>query len=146
MGDAGPKWQTPARKPDFLFPVRALSKVFRGKFMAALAQARKDGQIGRNPQSETPAWGKRQRQLYRHDWVVYARAPLAGPAQVLEYLSRYTHRTTIGNQRIHPSRAAKAWRSLSTASQALQSNEVYLPQEVIDDLRRLGAAADNADR
>ena len=42
----------------------------------------------------------RQRALYRHDWVVYAKTPLGGPAQVLEYLSRYTHRTAIGNERI----------------------------------------------
>ena len=39
-------------------------------------------------------------ELYRHDWVVYAKTPLGGPAQVLEYLSRYTHRTAIGNERI----------------------------------------------
>ena len=43
---------------------------------------------------------QRQRQLYQHDWVVYAKTPLGGPAQVLEYLSRYTHRTAIGNERI----------------------------------------------
>ena len=45
-------------------------------------------------------WRARQRELYRHDWVVYAKTPLGGPAQVLEYLSRYTHRTAIGNERI----------------------------------------------
>lgn len=94
------QWQAPARKPHFLFPVRALSKVFRGKFMAALASARKDGQIERDPQGQDVDWRERSRQLYRHDWVVYAKTPLGGPAQVLEYLSRYTHRTAIGNQRI----------------------------------------------
>jgi hypothetical protein len=93
-------WQTPARQPDFLFPVRALSKVFRGKFLAALAQARKKGQIEHDPQGEDAAWRARLQALYRHDWVVYAKTPLGGPAQVLEYLSRYTHRTAIGNQRI----------------------------------------------
>ena len=94
------QWQTPARKPDFVFPVRALSKVFRGKFLAALAAARKDGQIERDPQGDDAAWRQRQRRLYQNDWVVYARTLLGGPAQVLEYLSRYTHRTAIGNQRI----------------------------------------------
>ena len=93
-------WHMPARKPDFLFPVRALSAVFRGKFMAALAAARKQGQIERDPQRDDLAWRERQRRLYKHDWVVYAKTPLGGPAQVLEYLSRYTHRTAIGNQRI----------------------------------------------
>ena len=94
------QWLTPARKPDFLFPVQALSRVFRGKFMAALATARRLGDIERDPQGEDAAWRERQRQLYKHDWVVYAKTPLAGPAQALEYLSRYTHKTAISNERI----------------------------------------------
>ena len=94
------QWHTPARKPDFLFPVPALSKVFRGKFMAALCKAHQCQLIERDPQGDVLAWAERQRALYRHDWVVYAKTPLGGPAQVLEYLSRYTHRTAIGNERI----------------------------------------------
>ncbi|MGV8953850.1 MAG: IS91 family transposase [Cypionkella sp.] len=93
-------WSAPKRKPDFLFPVHALSRVFRGKFMAALGLARKDGSIGRDPQGQDAAWRTRQKQLYKHDWVVYAKTPLGGPAQVLEYLSRYTHRTAVSNERI----------------------------------------------
>jgi hypothetical protein len=88
------------RQPDFLFPVQALSKVFRGKFLAALARAHDKGDIERDPQGDHKAWRERQRQLYKHDWVVYAKTPLGGPAQVLEYLSRYTHRTAISNERI----------------------------------------------
>jgi len=94
------QWHTPARKPDFLFPVQALSKVFRGKFMAALCKAHQGQLIERDPQGDALAWAERQRALYRHDWVVYAKTPLGGPAQTLEYLSRYTHRTAIGNERI----------------------------------------------
>ena len=93
-------WSTPTRKPDFLFPVQALSKVFRGKFMAALAQARRNDDIERDPQGQDSQWRQRQKQLYQHDWVVYAKTPLGGAAQVLEYLSRYTHRTAISNERI----------------------------------------------
>ena len=93
-------WSAPRRKPDFLFPVHALSKVFRGKFMAALANAHKDGKIERDPQGQDADWRTRHRQLYKHSWVVYAKTPMGGPAQVLEYLSRYTHRTAISNQRI----------------------------------------------
>jgi hypothetical protein len=99
LGQEG-QWDVPARKPDFLFPVQALSRVFRGKFMAALTAAHQAGQIGHDPQGQHDAWRRRQRQLYQHDWVVYAKTPLGGPAQVLEYLSRYTHRTAIGNERI----------------------------------------------
>ncbi|MGH6638641.1 MAG: IS91 family transposase [Polaromonas sp.] len=93
-------WHAPARKPDFLFPVQAMSKVFRGKFLAALGKAHQHNQIERDPQGDAVAWAERQHALYRHDWVVYAKTPLGGPAQVLEYLSRYTHRTAIGNERI----------------------------------------------
>ncbi len=94
------RWHTPTRKPDFLFPVHALSTVFRGKFLAALRQAHAAGDIANDPQGAPAAWMARQKQLYRHDWVVYAKTPLGGPAQVLEYLARYTHRTAIGNERI----------------------------------------------
>jgi len=99
LGQDG-QWHTPARKPDFLFPVQALSRVFRGKFMAALAQAHQAGKIEHDPQGQGVAWRERQHQLYKHDWVVYAKTPLGGPAQVLEYLGRYTHRTAVGNERI----------------------------------------------
>jgi hypothetical protein len=68
--------------------------------MAALAAAHKAGHLERDPQGGDQSWGTRQRQLYAHEWVVYAKTPLAGPAQVLEYLSRYTHRTAISNERI----------------------------------------------
>lgn len=93
-------WSAPRRKPDFLFPVHALSKVFRGKFIAALARARSAGKLERDPQEKDAHWVARQRQLYKHNWIVYAKTPMGGPAQVLEYLSRYTHRTAIGNERI----------------------------------------------
>ena len=94
------QWAAPTRKPNFLFPVHALSRVFRGKFMAALMAAHQNCNIEHDPQGDAPAWIQRQRQLYKHDWVVYAKAPMGGPAQVLEYLSRYTHRTAISNERI----------------------------------------------
>ena len=68
--------------------------------MAALAASRKAGELEQDPQAQPDAWATRQRQLYRHDWVVYAKTPLGGPAQTLEYLSRYSHRTAISNERI----------------------------------------------
>ena len=94
------QWHTPARKPDFLFAVQALSNVFRGKFLAALRQAHAAGDIADDPQGAPVEWAARLKALYRHDWVVYAKTPLGGPAQTLEYLSRYTHRSAIGNERI----------------------------------------------
>ncbi len=98
--DADGRWHCPTRKPNFLFPVEALSCVFRGKFMAALKAARQEGLLERDPEAEDAAWNARQKALYRHEWVVYAKTPLGGSAQVLAYLSRYTHRTAISNERI----------------------------------------------
>jgi hypothetical protein len=97
-GAAG--WVAPHRAPDFLFPVHALSRVFRGKFMQALHDASVAGSLPRDPADSTLARRRRVLALRRHDWVVYAKTPLAGPAAVLDYLSRYTHRTAIGNERL----------------------------------------------
>ena len=94
------KWQAPRRSPKFLFPVEALSAVFRGKFMGALQQARQGNALPRDPHGAADDWRKRHQRLYQHDWVVYAKTPLGGPAQVLAYLARYTHRTAISNERI----------------------------------------------
>ena len=99
-GDGDDAWTRPKRSRTFLFPVHALSKVFRGKFMQALAQAGDSGALPRDPADTALARRQRVQALRRHDWVVYAKTPLAGPAAVLDYLARYTHRTAIGNERL----------------------------------------------
>jgi hypothetical protein len=96
----GMRWVRPRRGAGFLFPVQALSRVFRGKFLAALQQAAAAGALPRDPAVGAQALRERERALRQHDWVVYAKTPLAGPAAVLDYLSRYTHRTAIGNERL----------------------------------------------
>ena len=73
----GERWIEAA--PRFLFPVRALSTVFRGKFCAALAQAGATGAV-----LLPEGFAQLRDQLYAHEWVVYAKAPFAGPAQVLD--------------------------------------------------------------
>jgi hypothetical protein len=98
--DPAGDWVEPKRDPRFLFPVHALSRVFRAKFLDALDTARRSGTLPRDPAVEPHAWSLRRKALLKHDWVVYAKAPLGGPAKVLEYLSRYTHRTAISNERI----------------------------------------------
>lgn len=87
-------------KKGFLFPVQALSKVFREKFIDAMKQARQDGRLCDASIDHASGWNTLLKQLRRHDWVVYAKQPLGGPAQVLDYLSRYTHRVAISNERI----------------------------------------------
>ena len=98
--DGGGAWVAPKRSNSFLFPVHALSRVFRGKFISALSQASQSGDLPRDPASSARAKAQRLQALRRHDWVVYAKTPLAGPAAVLDYLARYTHRTAIGNERL----------------------------------------------
>lgn len=96
--------QWTASSPEFLFPVRALSKVYRGKFVAAINALLDRHEIGL-PQALghlQSADGRAAffRDLCEKDWVVYAKKPFAGPDQVLRYLSRYTHRIAISNYRI----------------------------------------------
>lgn len=93
-------WIEPKRNDRFLFPVHALSQVFRAKFLDALDAAHEAGQLPRDPATAPKDYAKRRRQLLKYGWVVYAKTPLAGPAEVLDYLSRYTHRTAISNERI----------------------------------------------
>lgn len=95
-----PEWIAPRRGAGFLFPVQALSRVFRGKFLQALEQAGQAGALPRDPAASGPCRLERERALRAHDWVVYAKTPPAGPAVVLDYLSLYTHRTAIGNERL----------------------------------------------
>ena len=97
--DGQAQWCSPKRSPTFLFPVHALSKVLRGKFLDALLLASQAGHLAHDPASDV-ARQARLVQLKRHDWVVYAKTPLAGPEVVLDYLSRYTHRVAISNERI----------------------------------------------
>lgn len=91
-------------KRGFLFPVKALSRVFRGKYLAALTGAFEHGQIRLSGSTELLADLRQRRALLidlaTQPWVVYAKSPMAGPAQVLEYLSRYTHRVALSNERL----------------------------------------------
>jgi hypothetical protein len=88
----------------FLLPVRALSAVFRGKFMAGIEVLRKEGGLGFHgdaaPLANEHEWRKWKSSLYRTPWVVYAKRPFGGPEQVIRYLGRYTHRIAIDNRRL----------------------------------------------
>ncbi|MGH8654775.1 MAG: IS91 family transposase [Gammaproteobacteria bacterium] len=98
----GERWI--AAKRGFLFPVRALSKVFRGKYLDALSQAFERGVLRFAGRLEPLAQAKAFEQLLAHvraeDWVVYSKRPFAGPEQVVAYLGRYTHRVAISNERL----------------------------------------------
>ena len=89
---------------DFLFSVRALSKVFRGKFLYYLKDAFTNGKltfVGKSIQLESEdGFYSLINDLYKENWVVYSKRPFAGPRTVLDYLGRYTHRIAISNERI----------------------------------------------
>jgi hypothetical protein len=85
-----------ACRPGFLVPVRVLSRVFRGKLLELFDRALRTGTCG----LAAALGGPLLRQAAAREWVVYSKAPLAGPAQVLRYLGRYTHRIAIGNERL----------------------------------------------
>lgn len=88
----------------FLFPIRALATVFRGKYLAALRHAFAAGQLrfagSTAPLAAPIAFTAWLAQLHQQAWVVYAKQPFAGPDHVLEYLGRYTHRVALSNERL----------------------------------------------
>ena len=88
----------------FFLPVKVLSRVFRGKFVAALKNAFREARIefhGRlAPLAEPRTFASWLRVLFRQDWVVYAKPPFGGPEHVLRYLGAYTHRVAISNHRL----------------------------------------------
>ena len=88
-------------KKNFLFPVRALSKVFRGKYLEKLKSAFENKEMTLTTCIDnSAAIQKFIASLYQSDWVVYAKTPFSDPEQVLSYLGRYTHRIAIANQRL----------------------------------------------
>jgi predicted Zn-ribbon and HTH transcriptional regulator len=86
-----------AAHKNFLFPVKALSLVFRGKFLALLKKACDQGKVKFPNQTEQ---AKQLRAWRKKNWVVYAKKPFGSPDKVLDYLGRYTHRVALSNNRI----------------------------------------------
>ena len=92
----GDRWIS--SRSDFFLPVRVLSRLFRGKFLARLRAAFDAGDLRFS--GTTEAFRELLRDCRDKEWVVYAKAPFGGPEQVLKYLARYTHRVAISNSRI----------------------------------------------
>jgi hypothetical protein len=99
---AAPRWV--ACRPGFFLPVRVLSRVFRGKFLAGLRELHASQRLalpGPWAALAAPAaFAAWLGPLYQPEWVVYSKPPFGGPAQVLKYLARYTHRVALSNQRL----------------------------------------------
>lgn len=88
----------------FFLPVKVLGRVFRGKFVARLQRAFRQGQLAFRGQlqflAHPKAFASWIRQLFRDDWVVYCKRPFGGPEHVVRYLGAYTHRVAISNHRL----------------------------------------------
>ena len=102
LSSDGSRWI--ACKPRFFLPVRALSRLFRRLFLEGLAALHQAGRLAffgdLVPLADRRALTAALAPLRRTEWVVYAKRPFAGPAAVLAYLSRYTHRVAISNSRL----------------------------------------------
>jgi hypothetical protein len=93
-----------AAKQCYLFPVKAMSLLFRGKFLDALQQAYREAELdlsGRTTNLDIPRQFQNLKdKLYSKQWVVFVKRPFGGPEQVFNYLGRYTHRVGISNRRL----------------------------------------------
>jgi hypothetical protein len=98
----GSRWVS--SRPAFLLPVRVLGKLFRRLFLTRLIALHEAGRLaffGSIAQlADRRAFMRRLAPVRKKRWVVYAKAPFAGPESVLAYLSRYTHRVAISNRRL----------------------------------------------
>jgi hypothetical protein len=93
-----------AARTGFFLPVRVLSRVFRGKFVAGLRQLHAAGKLEFHGKLEALAapvvFAAMLRTLFRNEWVVYAKPPFHGAEHALRYLGCYTHRVAISNHRL----------------------------------------------
>ena len=131
--DVSPRWV--ACRPGFFLPVRVLSRVFRGKFLTGLQAAFAEGALvlpGRlatlADASARAAWCA---SLYAKEWVVYAKRPFGGPAQVLKYLARYTHRVAISNARLLDLRDGRVTFRYQDYADAYQQKAMTLDAEAL---------------
>ncbi len=102
--NADGEWVSPEYEGRFLFPVRALSKVFRGKFVEGLKKAYYKGELAIPDESahlrEPYRFEQWVSRLVARNWVVNVKPPFSGPEEVISYIGRYTHRVAISNSRI----------------------------------------------
>jgi hypothetical protein len=91
-------------KNSFLVPVKALSQIVRGKFLDALKETFHEGKLlfrgSTEGLKEESAFDRFLKKLRRQKWVVYSKEPFGGAQHVYAYISRYTHRVAISNQRL----------------------------------------------
>ena len=86
-------------KHKFLFPAKAVAEVYRAYYLKQLQQLIDKGEVTMTDEQQQD-WIHLRSQLYNTEWITYFKEPMGGPAQVVEYLGRYTHKVAISNHRI----------------------------------------------
>jgi hypothetical protein len=136
LSEDGKRW-VEARE-NYLLPVRVLGSLFRGKFLAALEQAHRNGVLdllGSTAHlTNSDAWRQFKDRLYNKDWIVYAKPPFGGAEQVFNYLGRYTHRIAISNHRIVDVRDGKV--SFTWKDYADECKKKIMTLDAVEFLRR----------
>jgi hypothetical protein len=94
------RWVEPPHHGKFLFPVHALSKVFRGKFIEGLKNAYSQGELSLPEACEDLKFERFLDSVVARNWVVYCKPPFGDAEEVVSYIGRYTHRVAISNHRI----------------------------------------------
>jgi hypothetical protein len=108
------KWKTARAQGKYLFPVKAMSKVFRGKYVEKLKE-------------KIPEMDKTLvNELFKNNWVVYAKRPFGNPRSVIEYLGRYTHKIAISNHRIKMAASGKVTFSYKDYREKAKEKEMTL--------------------
>ena len=125
-------------RPGFLFPVRVMGHLFRGRFLAELkaAFARDELQFHGSlaDLADAPTFHRYLKPLYETDWVVYSKPPFGGPACVIKYLARYTHRVAISNRRLLAASNGKV--SFTFKDYADDSKRKVMTLDAVEFLRR----------
>jgi hypothetical protein len=132
----GERWV--ACRPGFFLPVRVLSRLFRRLFLEKLSDAHRTGKLQffgeHQALAEAKAFADWLQPLRHCEWVVYAKRPFAGPAAVLAYLSRYTHRVAISNSRLislDEQGVTFKWKDYRAKGQYRYKTMTLAPQEFI---------------
>jgi hypothetical protein len=98
--DRGDRWKEAQKaKHGILFPVKAMRMVYRSYFLEQLQTLISKGSVRLN-EEQAAQWLRLHSELHTLEWIIDARQPSQGPAQVVEYLGRYTHKVAISNHRI----------------------------------------------
>lgn len=132
LSDDRKQWISSSNQ-DFLFSVKALSRVFRGKFTDYLKKAYSRGELtfaGKSLEYESKdGFSALIDGLYKTDWIVYSKKPFAGPKKVLDYLGRYIFRTAISNERIKDVTGGKVTFAYRDRRDGNRKKEATLPAD-----------------